>query len=271
MAPSDKRIGFFGAGQMCEALAKGFISAGVAKAEMMTATDISPERRNVLGGLGMNTTTSNTEVAKNCDILFIAVKPNIVGAVLQEVKAHLRPETLIVSIAAGITLKSLQEGAGGHGRVVRVMPNVATLVGATAAGMSMGPGCDKADEILVKELFDSVGLIHKVDEKLLDAVTGLSGSGPAYVFLMIEGLADGGVRAGLPRDVALALAAQTVMGSAKMVLETGRHPGSLKDMVTSPGGTTIAGVHSLEKSGIRAAMMDAVAAAAGRATELSKL
>eukprot|EP00240_Pyramimonas_obovata_P016108 CAMPEP_0118935466 /NCGR_PEP_ID=MMETSP1169-20130426/15659_1 /TAXON_ID=36882 /ORGANISM="Pyramimonas obovata, Strain CCMP722" /LENGTH=271 /DNA_ID=CAMNT_0006878509 /DNA_START=160 /DNA_END=975 /DNA_ORIENTATION=+ len=271
MSQVDKRIGFFGAGQMCEALAKGFISAGVAKPDLMTATDISEERRNVLSGMGIKTTTSNTEVAQNCDVLFIAVKPNVVGAVLQEVTPFLSPKTLIVSIAAGITLKSLQDGAGGHGRVIRVMPNVATLVGAAAAGMSMGPGCDAEDENTVKQLFDSVGLIHKVDEKLLDAVTGLSGSGPAYIFLMIEGLADGGVRAGLPRDVATSLAAQTVFGASKMVLDTEKHPGVLKDTVCSPGGTTIAGVHSLEKNGVRAAMMDAVVAAAGRATELSKL
>mmetsp|Transcript_26835 Transcript_26835/g.51114 ORF Transcript_26835/g.51114 Transcript_26835/m.51114 type:complete len:351 (+) Transcript_26835:65-1117(+) len=265
------RVGFFGAGQMCEALARGFLSANVADAADMKATDISEARRQVLGEMGIYTTTSNIEVAKGCNVLFVAVKPNVVRQVLDEVKSVLSPDTLVVSIAAGVTLSTLQEAAGGHGRVVRVMPNVATLVGETAAAMSMSPGCSEQDEAVVKRLFDAVGVIHKVDEKLLDAVTGLSGSGPAYVFILTEALADGGVRAGLPRDVAMSLAAQTMMGSAKMILETGKHPGALKDMVTSPGGTTIAGVHALETHGVRGAIMDAVSAAANRATELSKL
>lgn len=201
--------------------------------------------------------------------MFIAVKPQYVALVLQEVRPQLRPHTVIVSIAAGITLNTLKEAAGETARLVRVMPNTPCLVGETAAAMCLGGSASDSDAELVRTLFSSVGTIYRVDEKLLSAVTGLSGSGPAYVFVMIEALADGGVRAGLPRDIAQALAAQTVLGSAKMVLETGKHPGMLKDMVTSPAGTTIAGVHELEKAGVRAAFINAVHAATLRADELS--
>ncbi len=176
---------------------------------------------------------------------------------------------MVVSIAAGVTLNTLKEAAGADARVIRVMPNTPCLVGETAAAMCLGGSADDNDAELVRKLFSSVGTIYRVDEKLLSAVTGLSGSGPAYVFVMIEALADGGVKAGLPRDIAQQLAAQTVLGSAKMVLETGKHPGVLKDMVTSPAGTTIAGVHELEKAGVRAAFINAVNAATLRADELA--
>ena len=189
--------------------------------------------------------------------------------VLREVRPQLQPHTVIVSIAAGITLSTLKEAAGEGARVVRVMPNTPCLVGETAAAMCLGGGATDEDAELVLTLFSAVGTIYRVEEKLLSAVTGLSGSGPAYVFVMIEALADGGVRAGLPRDVAQQLAAQTVLGSAKMVLETGKHPGVLKDMVTSPAGTTIAGVHQLEIGGVRAAFINAVQAATQRADELA--
>ncbi len=199
----------------------------------------------------------------------MAVKPQYVALVLREARPHLRPSTVVVSIAAGVTLATLKEAAGAEARLVRVMPNTPCLVGETAAAMCLGGAADDADADLVQTLFAAVGTIYRVDEKLLSAVTGLSGSGPAYVFVMIEALADGGVRAGLPRDVAQALAAQTVLGSAKMVLETGKHPGALKDMVCSPGGTTIAAVHELERAGVRAAFINAVQAATARADEMA--
>lgn len=182
---------------------------------------------------------------------------------------YLRPETVVVSIAAGVPLAALASAAGATTRLVRVMPNTPCLVGETAAAMCLGGSADEGDAELVRALFAAVGVVHRVDERLLSAVTGLSGSGPAYGFLAVEALADGGVRAGLPRDIATQLAAQTLLGAARMVLETGKHPGALKDMVTSPGGTTIAGVAALERGGFRAALMEAVGAATQRAEELS--
>jgi len=168
-----------------------------------------------------------------------------------------------------VPLAALAAAAGSTTRLVRVMPNTPCLVGETAAAMCLGGAADEGDAELVRALFAAVGVVHRVDERLLSAVTGLSGSGPAYGFLAIEALADGGVRAGLPRDIATQLAAQTLLGAARMVLETGKHPGALKDMVTSPAGTTIAGVAALERGGFRAALMEAVGAATARAEELS--
>lgn len=204
------------------------------------------------------------------DIVIIAVKPQYVAVVLAEVRPVLAESTVVVSIAAGVTVANMLEAAGAGARIVRVMPNTPCLVGETAAAMCLGGAATEGDAADVRALFAAVGVIHRVDERLLSAVTGLSGSGPAYIFLAIEALADGGVRAGLPRDVSLALAAQTVAGAARMVLDTGKHPGALKDMVTSPAGTTIAGVHELERAGVRAAFMNAVVAASARADELAR-
>lgn len=270
-APDATRLGFIGAGQMAESLARGWDTAGVLKASQMSCTDVNASRLKEFETFGVRSCANIQEVAEHSDVLFIAVKPHVVKTVLKELShAHaLLERHLIVSIAAGITIDNMQSWAGESARVVRVMPNTPCLVGETAAAMSLGRNATVADADLVKSMFAAVGKIHTVDEKLLDAVTGLSGSGPAYIFVAIEALADGGVAAGLPRDVALSLAAQTVLGSAKMVLETGKHPGQLKDAVTSPGGTTIAGIHELEKSGFRASLMNAVLAAARRSKELS--
>jgi pyrroline-5-carboxylate reductase len=202
------------------------------------------------------------------DVLVLAVKPQSMAALLAEVRPVLTNRQLIVSIAAGITLRQLAEGLGSERRLVRVMPNTPCLVGASAAGYSPGEAATADDLALVDRLLNAVGQAFRLPESLLDAVTGLSGSGPAFVYVMIEALSDGGVRVGLPRNVATALAAQTVFGAAKMVLETGTHTGVLKDMVASPGGTTIAGLHALERGGLRAALMDAVEAATQRAREL---
>ena len=267
----SKRIGFIGAGQMAEALARGFINKNIIKASNVYATDIMEVRKEVFASFGANAADTNSEVVANSDVVFIAVKPQYVSLVLKEVRPVLTPKTVIVSIAAGVTLATLKEAAGEDSRVIRVMPNTPCLVGETASAMCLGGKADDGDADVVKQLFDAVGVIYKVDEKLLSAVTGLSGSGPAYIFVMIEALSDGGVKAGLPRDIATQLAAQTVLGSAKMVFETGKHPGVLKDMVTSPAGTTIAGVHELEKAGVRNAFINAVTGAASRADELSKM
>lgn len=260
-----------GSGQMAEALARGLIAKGVVTADRMCCSDPSQGRKELFNSLGVASYETNIEVVRNADVLFIAVKPQYVSVVLKEARPLLGPNHTIVSIAAGVTVDKMIEAAGPDAKVVRVMPNTPCLVGETAAAMCLGGKADATDEQIVRQLFEAVGKIYTVDEKLLAAVTGLSGSGPAYVFIMIEALADGGVAAGLPRDIALSLAAQTVLGSAKMVVETGKHPGALKDQVTSPGGTTIAGVHELEKAGTRAAFMNAVVAATNRANELSKL
>lgn len=269
MARVDRRIGFMGSGQMAEALAKGLINKGVVLPNQICCTDPVPARKELFKGFGAAAFDTTLEVVHNADVLFVAVKPQYVSAVLTEARPHLTDRHVVVSIAAGITVDKLLEAAGPEAHVVRVMPNTPCLVAETAAAMCVGGKATPEDADLVSTLFGAVGRIYRLDEKLLAAVTGLSGSGPAFVFLAIEALADGGVRAGLPRDVAQALAAQTVLGSAKMVLETGRHPGALKDMVTSPGGTTITGVHELEKAGFRAACMSAVLAATQRANELS--
>ncbi|MBX9585493.1 MAG: pyrroline-5-carboxylate reductase [Gemmataceae bacterium] len=264
-------IGFVGAGQMATALAAGWSRAGLLDAARSRASDPYPAARTKFEpATGVKAVGSNAEVAAAADVLVLAVKPQAMAGVLAELRPHLAGRHLVVSIAAGVTLEALAAGLGEGVRLVRVMPNTPCLVGASASGYAAGPAATPEDVALVGELFGAVGVAMPVPEKLLDAVTGLSGSGPAFVYVMIEALADGGVRAGLPRDVAQALAAQTVLGSAKMVLETGQHPAALKDAVASPGGTTIAGLHALERAGLRAALMDAVTAAADRARELGK-
>ena len=220
---------------------------------------------------GARATADNREVVAGSDLLVLAVKPQSMAALLAEIRPIVTARHLIVSIAAGITLRQLADGLGPDRRLVRVMPNTPCLVGASAVGLcAPATGATPEDVALVDRLLNAVGRAFRLPEHLLDAVTGLSGSGPAFVYVIIEALSDGGVRVGLPRDVATALAAQTVLGSAKMVLETGLHPGVLKDKVTSPGGTTIAGLHALERGGLRAALIDAVEAATRRATELGR-
>jgi pyrroline-5-carboxylate reductase len=220
---------------------------------------------------GRPATADNLAVAQNSDLLVLAVKPQNMAALCAEVRpavADRRP--LVMSIAAGVTLSRLSADLGESTRLVRVMPNTPCLVGESASGFSPAPTATDADVSLVQKLLDAVGRAVRVPEPLLDAVTGLSGSGPAFVYLVIEALSDGGVRVGLPRDVATTLAAQTVLGAAKMVLGTGLHPGALKDQVTSPGGTTIAGLHELERGAVRGALMSAVEAATHRAAQLGK-
>jgi pyrroline-5-carboxylate reductase len=264
-------LGFLGAGKMATALAKGFIRAGLVAASDVLASDPSDAARaHFAHETEARSTASNAEVIKSAHVLILAVKPDQVNSVLAEIRDLVGQEHLLISIAGGIPLARLEAGLGAAARLIRVMPNTPALVGAAAAAFALGRSALPEDAVLASRLFSSVGLAFQVKESLLDAVTGLSGSGPAYVYLFIEALSDGGVAAGLPRDTATRLAAQTALGAAKMVLETGLHPGTLKDMVTSPGGTTIEGVHELEKAGFRGAVISAVRAAADKSRKLGQ-
>jgi len=262
------RIGFLGAGKMATALARGWLRAGLTTPAGILASDPFPTARADFAGTDLRSVADNREVVASADLLILAVKPQTMPNLLNEIKADLQSRHLLVSIAAGITLRQLRDGLGSSVRLIRVMPNTPCLVGASASGYTPAETATTDDVALVDRLLNAVGKAFRVPETLLDAVTGLSGSGPAFVAVMIEALADGGVRVGLPRDVALALAAQTVMGTAKMILDANLHPAMLKDMVSSPGGTTIAGLHALERAGVRAALMDTVEAATRRAKEL---
>ena len=264
-------VGVLGAGQMASALAAGWSRAGLLDPARSLSADPFPTARDKFTqATGMKAATTNREVVDACDVLILAVKPQVMAAVLAEVRPLLKPRHLVISIAAGVTLNTLAEALGTGTRLVRVMPNTPCLVGASASGYAAGSAATPDDDALVGKLFGAVGKAFALPEHLLDAVTGLSGSGPAFIYVLIEALADGGVRVGLPRDVAQTLAAQTVFGAAKMVLETGQNPAALKDAVASPGGTTIAGLHALEKAGFRAALMDAVEAATRRSQELGR-
>jgi pyrroline-5-carboxylate reductase len=219
---------------------------------------------------GIDTTTNNREVAERCSLVVLSTKPQIMDKVLREVGEHLKNGTLVVSIAAGVDTATIEEAVAEGVRVVRAMPNTPALVGAGATAVSAGKHASPADLATARAMFDAVGITVELDESHLDAVTGLSGSGPAYIFLILEALADAGVKVGLARRNAQLLAAQTVMGSAKMLLETNMHPGMLKDMVTSPGGTAIAGLHTLEEGGLRTTLINAVETATKRARELGR-
>jgi pyrroline-5-carboxylate reductase len=265
---SDSRFGFLGAGRMATALAQGLATAGLAKPAALIASDPLPVARStfVSATAGM-ACESNVEVVSKSDVVVLAVKPQQMAQALADVRDAITDRHLIVSIAAGIKLATIAAGLP-RGRLVRVMPNTPCLVGQGASAYCLGRGATPDDGALVERLLSAVGKSVAVDEKLLDAVTGLSGSGPAYAFVMIEALSDGGVRMGLPRNVATLLAAQTLRGAAEMLLTSGEHPGVLKDQVASPGGTTIAGLQALETGGIRAALMAAVEAATLRSAEL---
>ncbi|MBW8863693.1 MAG: pyrroline-5-carboxylate reductase [Verrucomicrobia bacterium] len=265
------KIGFLGAGKMATALARGFLNAKLVKAGQLVAADpFEAARKQFAAETGAKTVGANLEAAKAANVLILATKPDQVAAALAEISSVFTKDHLVVSIAAGVTLAKLEAALTTGARVIRVMPNTPALVGAGASGYALGKNATPADGELAKKLLSAVGIAMQVKESLLDAVTGLSGSGPAYVYQFIEALSDGGVAAGLPRDVATRLAAQTVLGGAKMVLDTGIHPGALKDQVTSPGGTTIEGLHELEKGKLRATVMSAVRAATEKSKKLGQ-
>ena len=267
----NERVGFVGAGAMAEALAAGLLAAGVG-APRLAAADPDPGRRKVFEALGIRATADAAEIVEAADAVVLAVKPAIVVpalAALASLPEDVRRRPLWVSIAAGVPIAKLAAALPAGARIVRAMPNTPALVRAGATAFVANADATPADRAAARRLFEAVGYAWEApNEGLLDAVTGLSGSGPAYVFVFLEALADAGVAAGLPRDAAYQLAFHTVQGSAKLALETGRHPGSLKDQVTSPGGTTIAGLERLEAGGFRAALYEAVAAATRRAREL---
>lgn len=255
---------------MASALVKGVLLAGVCQPGEVWASDCYFEAAEKLGReTGIQAVRTNAEVAEACETLLVCVKPQDVAPVLQELRPVLAGK-LVVSIAAGVSLAALENAAGAGVRVVRVMPNTPALVHKGASAYAVGGAATSKDGEIVERLFGAVGVTSQVKEPLLDAVTGLSGSGPAYAFLMIEALADGGVLMGLPRELSLKLAAQTLAGAAEMVLSTGEHPGKLKDAVASPGGTTIAGLEALEVCGVRAGLIRAVRSAAERSREMGK-
>ena len=264
-------IGFVGAGNMAEALIRGLVRGGHIAADRVHASGPRRERLDELRtAYAIHVTTDNREVARTCSLVVLAVKPQILDKVLREIGDQLKPGTLVVSIAAGVDTEAIETAVAEGVRVVRAMPNTPALVGAGATAISPGRHAGEADLATAKALFDAVGITVTLDETHLDAVTGLSGSGPAYIFLILEALSDAGVKVGLSRRNAQRLAAQTVMGSAKMLLETDEHVGHLKDMVTSPGGTAIAGLHTLEEGGLRTTLINAVETATKRARELGR-
>ncbi len=265
------KIGFLGAGKMATALARGFVNAELTfPKEIMAADPYETARKQFAEATGARVVVANREVAKFARVLILATKPDQVAAGLAEITDVFTENHLLISIAAGVTLAKLEAALPAGARVIRVMPNTPALVGAGASGFALGKNAAAADGDLAKNLLSAVGVALQVKENLLDAVTGLSGSGPAYVYQFIEALSDGGVAAGLPRDISTKLAAQTVLGAAKMVLETGQHPGALKDQVTSPGGTTIEGLHELEKGQLRGTVMSAVRAATEKSKKLGQ-
>lgn len=266
-----EKIGVIGAGKIGSAIARGVIHAGLVAKEGVMASDVSEAlRQSAVQELGIRATADNLELCSFADIVVLAVKPQIVDPVAREIAKKLGKNKLLVSVAAGVPLARIEAQLEPGARVVRVMPNIACVVGAGAAGYAAGAHAKTADLEKVGAILNCFGVGMAVEEKYLDAVTGLSGSGPAYVFLFMEALADGGVQVGLTRDVALKLAMQTVYGAARMALESTKHLGELKDEVTSPGGTTIAGIYAMEQKGFRGAVMDAVVSATKRSQELGK-
>ena len=267
---SGAKTGFIGGGNMAEAIIKGMLAGGTAAETILVAEPLQARRQQLADNYHVPTTAENSAVARACQTVILAVKPQQAASVCSSLERDITGEHLLVSIMAGVSCSTLEGFFSTPPRVVRAMPNTPALVLSAATATAAGRTATAEDLAAVETIFSLVGTCFRVDEKLMDAVTGLSGSGPAYVLTFIEALADGGVKNGIPREVALNLALQTVLGTAKLLAETGEHPGSLRDKVTSPGGTTIAGLHSLEKGSFRATVMNAVDAATARSKELGK-
>jgi pyrroline-5-carboxylate reductase len=266
---NGKRFAFVGAGNMAEALIRGLLASGSVAAQDITISNRRREKaeRNA-ERLGVRAATDNIACVHEADVVMLCVKPQVMRAVLDQCGRDVPSDALVISVAAGIPTQAIEAHLSPGQRVVRSMPNTGALVRQSATAIAPGSSATEADLAVAREIFDQVGRTVVVEEHNLDAVTGLSGSGPAYIFLIIDALADASVKVGLSRDVGLELAAQTVLGSAQLLLQTGEHPGRLKDQVTSPGGTAIAGLHTLEAGGLRTTLINAVEAATRRAREL---
>jgi pyrroline-5-carboxylate reductase len=267
---TDKKLGFIGAGNMGEALVKGLVSTKAAAPSQILVSARRRERIQEMEKLYGVRGGTNSEVARHGEVIVLAVKPQILDQVLRDISGDVSREKLVVSVAAGVPIAAIERRLRPPMRIVRAMPNTPATVAAGATALALGEHATDADLATARTIFDSVGLTVVLEESQLDAVTGLSGSGPAYLFLIIEALADAGVKVGLSRRASLQLAAQTVLGSAKLLIESGQHPGMLKDGVTSPGGTAIAGLHTLEAGGLRNVLMNAVEAATRRSRELGE-
>jgi pyrroline-5-carboxylate reductase len=266
-----QKVGFIGAGNMGEALIKGLVAANLVPPEAIYASDVRIERlRTLEQQYGVRLLQDNAELIRQADVVILAVKPQIMAPVVRQISATVTRKKLLISIAAGVSTMTIRAALGKDARLIRVMPNTPALVLEGVTAIAKAEGLEPGDLDTASEIFSAVGRVVTLDEELMDAVTGLSGSGPAYVALVIESLADGGVKMGLDRVTAMTLATQTVLGAARLMLETGLHPGALKDMVSSPGGTSIAGVHALEEGGIRHTFMTAVERATLRSRELGR-
>jgi pyrroline-5-carboxylate reductase len=266
-----KRVGFVGGGNMGEALIRGLLGTNLVPADLLFATDVRVERTAQLARqFGITAHGDNVRLVREADVVILAVKPQIMAAVLAEIAPAVTSRHLLISIAAGVATATIRAGLGKDARIIRVMPNTPALVLQGAAAVAKSQGLQPDDLATAEEIFGAVGRVVVLEEELMDAVTGLSGSGPAYVAIVVEALADGGVKMGLDRATAMTLATQTVLGAAHLLAATGMHPGALKDMVSSPGGTTIAGIAALEEGGIRTTFIRAVERATQRSRELGR-
>ncbi|MBI1847454.1 MAG: pyrroline-5-carboxylate reductase [Candidatus Rokubacteria bacterium] len=266
-----KKVGFVGAGNMGEALIKGLVAANLVAPEAIYASDVRLERLKALDKqYGIQLAADNTELLHKSDVIILAVKPQIMTAVLKQVAPAVTKRKLFISLAAGVSTAVIRAALGREARLIRVMPNTPALVLEGVTAIARADGLEPGDLETAQEIFAAVGKVVVLEEDALDAVTGLSGSGPAYVAVVIESLADGGVKMGLDRITAMTLATQTVLGAARLLMETGMHPGALKDMVSSPGGTSIAGIAALEEGGIRTTFIQAVERATLRSRELGR-
>jgi len=265
----DNSVGFIGGGNMAEAIIKGLITGGMASRNIIVSDPVLDRRAHLASTLEIKTTDDNSEVAQESDLIVLSIKPQMAANVLSGLESAINPQKLVLSIMAGISTTFIEESLQNGIRVIRAMPNTPALVQSAATALCGGRRATEADLALAKELFSLVGVVYQVGERQMDAVTGLSGSGPAYVFSFVDALSAAGVKNGLPRDVATGLAVQTVLGSAQLLQQGSEHPAVLRDRVCSPGGTTIAALHTLENGRLHGLIMDAVDAAVKRSKELA--